>query len=323
MTLDITLACYEYEWTKPLWTRAVKPQGIDLTSVDYPNPERFTRMVIHDEFDACELSMGTYLATRSASEDYPFTALPIFPFRKFRHSYMFKREGAGIEDPTNLEGRRVGIVNWQTTTGIWQRGILREHHGVDTEEIHWHAGGSEIIDVEPANEYTLSYVEESGRPLHIFEDMMKRGDLDATFYPVSLDPSIATRLFPHPIAVETAYYRETGIFPVMHTIVVRDELLEANPWIAQKLYDAFEEAKRRALKRLDRPRWSPIVWSDIHVERQRGLLGEDPWEYGLTDGNVTAIEKLLEYADQQGITAERLRGEDLFATEHLNTGWYG
>ncbi|MFW5900498.1 MAG: hypothetical protein ACOCTH_01820 [Halodesulfurarchaeum sp.] len=124
MSIDITLAGSEYEWTKALWDGRVSPEGVNLTTVDFkPHPRRFTRMINGFEFDACELSMGSYLATLASDEEYPFTALPIFPWRRFRHSYMYKRTGAGIDEVADLEGRDVGIVNWQTTTGVWQRGI--------------------------------------------------------------------------------------------------------------------------------------------------------------------------------------------------------
>ncbi|WP_418281711.1 4,5-dihydroxyphthalate decarboxylase [Halorubrum sp. DTA98] len=321
MTVDFTLACHEYEWTKALWDGRVEPQGLELTTVDYTNPERFNRMANYREFDACEMSMGSYLATRSQAEEYPFTALPIFPSRKFRHAYIYKRTGAGIDSLADLEGRDVGIVNWQTTTGIWQRGIARERHGLDTTSVTWKAAKPEIVDLN-APSYDIEFLDRAGRSLYAVEDMIERGEVDAVFHPVFLDADNAERLFADPIETETQYYRETSIFPIMHTVVIRDDLLEEKPWIPQKLYDAFERAKRIGLESLERPREFPIIWANTFAERQHELFGEDPWEYGLTEDNVTTLETLIEYAHEQEVIPREYTLEELFETEHVNTEEY-
>lgn len=323
MSIDITLAGSEYEWTKALWDGRVEPEGVNLTTVDFkPHPRRFTRMIEGLEFDACELSMGSYLATRASDRDFPFTAVPIFPYRRFRHSYMYKRTGAGIEELADLEGRDVGLVNWQTTTGIWQRGIARERHGLDTTTVNWHAAGSEIVDLEPFDDYNVEYLEGSASR-HQLEDMLERGALDAVFHPVRLRADNGERIFEDPVATEKNYYRETSVFPIMHTVVIKDEILETNPWVVQKLYDAFEDAKQLLLSDLEKTGWLPLVWSGNYLERQQELFGEDPWEYGLTEDNVVTLETLLSYAANQELTPEPYNIEEIFATEHLNTGRFG
>ncbi|MFC7134834.1 MULTISPECIES: ABC transporter substrate-binding protein [Salinibaculum] len=322
MTLDLTLACHDYQWTKPLWDGRVEPEGVNLTAVNYPNPVRFSRMVRNLEFDACEMSMGTYLASRRDADRFPFTAIPVFPFRKFRHAYMYRRSDAGIESPADLAGRRVGIVNWQTTTGIWQRGTLAEHHGLDLTDVTWVNGGAEIIDVDVPDEYDVEYLDHQGNTIGLLEDRIAEGDIDAIFHPVDSDVDNAERLFDDAKAVEQEYYRETGIFPIMHAIVLKDSLLAENPWVVQKLYDAFERAKEIGLSVLDRPRELPLVWADVYRDEQREVMGEDPWEYGLTADNVTAVETLVGYAHDQGIAAERYDVEDLFALETLDTPYY-
>ncbi len=322
MTLDLTLACHDYEWTKPLWDGRVEPQGVDLTTVNYPNPVRFSRMVRNLEFDACELSMGTYLASRARADEFPFTAIPIFPFRKFRHAYMYRRQDAGIDSVDDLEGKRIGIVNWQTTTGIWQRGILADQYGLDTRSVEWVAGGSEIVDVEVPPGYDVEYLGHQGSTIGLLEELIARGDIDGIFHPVDSSVENAERLFPDAKTVEQEYYRETGIFPIMHAIVLRDDVLADDPWVVQKLYDAFESAKETGLTALDRPRELPLVWADVYADEQRAVMGEDPWEYGLTDGNVTAVETLVEYAHDQGVAAERYDIGDLFATDYLDTAYY-
>lgn len=321
MTTDLTLACHEYEWTKALWDGRVEPQGIDLTTVDYTNPERFNRMANYREFDACEMSMGSYLATRSNAEEFPFTAIPLFPSRKFRHAYIYKRIGAGIESLADLEGRDVGMVNWQTTTGIWQRGIARERHGLDTTAVNWLAAKPEIVDLD-APSYDIDHLDRPGRSLYAVEDMIEAGEVDAVFHPVFLDTDNSERLFENPVETEKQYYRETEIFPIMHTVVLRDSLIEEKPWVGQKLYDAFERAKQIGLDRLQRPRWSPVIWSGKYAEEQKELMGEDPWEYGLTEWNRNTLETLIEYAHEQEVIPEEYPIEDLFETDHVNTREY-
>ncbi|MEF8780914.1 MAG: 4,5-dihydroxyphthalate decarboxylase [Haloferacaceae archaeon] len=320
--IDVALACGRYEWTRALWDGSVSPGGIDLSLLEYHNPERFARMANDLEFDACELSMGTYLATRSRPGEYPFTAIPVFPHRRFRLSYVYRRVGSGIEDPGDLEGKRVGVVNWQTTTGIWQRGILREHYGVDPTRVEWHRVGSEIVPVDVPGEYPLTDVDAGGGTVPYMEELLRAGDLDAVFHPVPLQAPEAERLFEDPIEEERAYFEETSIFPIMHAIVLTDELLEERPWVVQTLYDAFEAAKRECLRRLESPQWIPLLWADVHAERQRELLA-DPWEYGLTEGNRTALNALLGYAERQGVAERRYDIEELFALEHLEVGPFG
>ncbi|MGM0397570.1 MAG: 4,5-dihydroxyphthalate decarboxylase [Halobacteriota archaeon] len=323
MALDLTYAGYEYEWTRPLWDGRVAPQGVDLATVDYPNPERFTRMVDLGEFDACELSTGTYLASRATPERYPFTAIPVFPYRKLRHSYVFTRRDDDVETVTDLNGGRVGLINWQTTTGIWQRGILADRHGLDLESVEWVVAGTEIVDVDPDG-YTVTDLDGgTGSPVPELAAGLESGDLDALFLPVVPESDAVVRLFDDALSVERAYVRETGIFPIMHTVVVRDSLLEAKPWVVQSLYDAFESAKALALNALEEPRWMPLAQSRLLVERQREFLGDDPWQYGLTDGNRRVLDQLLEYAVDQGVAAERYALDELFATEHLNADWFG
>jgi 4,5-dihydroxyphthalate decarboxylase len=322
MTLQLTLACHDYEWTRPLWDGRVEPEGVDLTTVNYPNPVRFSRMVRNREFDACELSMGTYLASRADPDRFPFTAIPVFPFRKFRHAYIYTRRDAGIETPGDLEGRRAGIVNWQTTTGIWQRGILAEHHGLDTTAVEWVSAGQEIIDVDVPPAYDVEYLDHQGSTIGLLEDRLERGDIDAIFHPVDSDIDAAERLFTDAKTVEQAYYRATGIVPIMHAIVLDDDLLADHPWVVQKLYDAFERAKEIGLSALERPRELPLIWADVHVDEQRAVLGADPWEYGLTDDNVTTVETLVDYAREQGVAEEPYDVADLFALETLDTPYY-
>ncbi|KAB1197135.1 MULTISPECIES: 4,5-dihydroxyphthalate decarboxylase [Haloferax] len=337
MTVDLTLACTEYDWTRPLWDGVVEPEGTNLHVVDYHNPERFERMVRHGEFDACELSLGSYLSSVAADREYPFTAIPVFPYRKFRHSFIFRRtdDDFGLAD---LEGKDVGLVHWQTTTGIWQRGTVAEHYGVDLASVTWHTvkPESDIVPVDIPNRFDVVRHDRSGRASAALGELLVEGELDAVFVPTpihrpltggdsdrraqdgpSFDHTKIERVLDDSQAVEEGYYRETGIFPPMHTVVVSDDLLERYPWVANKLYEAFEESLEQCLGRLSKPRWFPLAWANQHVERQHDIMGENPWEYGLTDENRRALSTLQSYAVDHGIVSEPRDLEDLFVESTL------
>ena len=187
----------------------------------------------------------------------------------------------------------------------------------------WVVSGSEIVPVDTAGYDVTSLDSRRGSALPLLEEELNRGALDALFVPVVPATDRAVRLFDDPLAVEQSYFAETGIFPIMHGVVLDDGLIADRPWIVQKLYDAFEEAKALAMGELGRPRSMPLVWSRLHADDQESAMGPDPWEYGLTERNRETLETLVGYAHEQGIAAERYPVEELFALDHLDTGWFG
>ena len=337
MTIDLTLACTNYDWTRPLWTGEIEPEGIDLHLVDYHNPERFERMVRHGEFDACELSLGSYLASRAHGGDHPFTAIPVFPYRKFRHAFIYRRadDEFGLSE---LEHKDVGLIHWQTTTAVWQRGIVGERYGVDLETITWHTTKSEgdIVPVDVPERFDVVHDHREGSATSALAAMLAAGEIDAAFATAPLDGRYTggrhdqlrrekrrptdvelERVVEDSRAVEADYFRETGIFPPMHTVVLSDEVLDRYPWAANKLYEAFERSLETCMDRLMAPRWTPLAWANQYVEHQREVLGENPWEYGLTDGNRTALSTLQRYAADHGLIPEPYPLERLFVESTL------
>lgn len=332
MTIDLTLACTKYDWTRALWDGEIQPEGINLHLVDYHNPERFSRMVQHQEFDACELSLGSYLATVAHEKDYPFTAIPVFPYRKFRHSFVYRRaeDDFGMAD---LNTKDVGLIHWQTTTGIWQRGIASEHYGVDLDSVTWYTTKSEgeIVPIDIPERFTVVEDHRSGTGTTALAQMLVDREIDVAFSTAPLgrqkvdgrhdrlkqgldmpgDTEIE-RIFDDSRAVEASYYEETNIFPLMHAVVVSDDILERHPWVANKLYNAFEQALEECMYQRRRPRWIPLAWSNQYVEYEREVLGDNPWAYGLTPENRTALSKLQSYAADHGIIPEPLEDEELF-----------
>lgn len=310
--ISLSIALGDYDINRPLIDGHVVPQGISLIPLVYPSPQRHWRMLVQGEFDVCEMSMGSYVARLSRGED-DLVAIPVFPHRRFRHGYVFVSEHAGIVEPAQLEGCTVGLRSWQTTAGVWLRGLLCEGYGVALEKVRWLAQDAEDIPLELPAGVALEQV----APGTNVADMCVRGEIEGLVYPEIprqvLDGSgDIRRLFPDPRAEERRWFGDTGIFPIMHTVVVRREVLDVHPWVARNLMDAFEQSKRLAYRRLEDPRTVSLAWLRSLVEEERALLGADPWRYGLDDANRRTLETFLRYARAQGLASEGLGVEALF-----------
>lgn len=318
MALDLTLACGEMDLTHALQTGEVSPQGVELSTLNYPSPERHWRMIKFQEFDLCEMSMGSYLASRQFGDEFPFTAIPVFPHRRFRHSYMFKPAGSDVTDPGDLDGARVGLKNWQNSAGIWMKGIAQEQYGLDLRDVSWYIDTTEEIPVSAPDAFEVDLVPEDTS----VEEMLVAGELDAAFHPLLLnavkDPDGgAERLFGDAKTEEETYYEETGLFPLMHTLVIRDDILDEHPWVAINVKDAFEEALAVCMSKLEDPRWTALAWARQHLEHQQRVLGTNPYEYGFTDGNLKALETMQRYAADQGVIPAPYDLDELFVESTL------
>jgi 4,5-dihydroxyphthalate decarboxylase len=311
----LTLACGDYDLLQPIIEGSVQPPGIESTVLTMPSPERHWRMLRHEEFDICELSMAGYLADRVRSDR--FTAIPVFPHRRFRHSYIFVNPRAGITRPSDLAGSRIGVRTWETTAGVWIRGILQHEYGVDLTSIRWVTQDEEDVPAGAGRRFTITRV----GPGQDIEAMLIAGELDAVTYPETLpslrqDPPPVRRLFEDYKAEEMAYFRRTGIFPIMHTVVIRRVLVDQFPWIPVAVMQAFETSKAECFRRLRDPRRVSLAWAMHLFEEQEREMGPDPWAYGL-EPNRKALEALVQYAEEQGLIDRRPRAEDLFAPSTL------
>src|SRR5689334_24365799 len=211
--LPLTLGCGAYDLLRPLMDGSVAPAGIDLNVLTMASPERHGRMLRHEEFDVCELSLIAYLV--ALDQGRTFRAIPAFPHRRFRHSYMVKRTDAGIERPSDLNGKRVGLDTLQNSAGLWMRGILQDHYGVDLKSIEWWCQEEEDVAFEPASWMKIRRVARGGS----IDRMLVDGGLEAAIYPETLPSARAGSpkvglLFPDTKAAEIDYYRKSGIFPI-------------------------------------------------------------------------------------------------------------
>jgi 4,5-dihydroxyphthalate decarboxylase len=310
--LRLTLAAGDYDITRPLLDGTVQPQGVDLVTLTYPSPQRHWRMLKHAEFDIAELSLGSYVAQRSRGLE-EFVAIPVFPHRRFRHGYAFVSAAAGVRDARDLVGGTIGVRSWQTTAGVWLRGILAEYHGLPLTDVRWVAQDAEDVRLDLPPGLTLGTVP-AGENV---ADMCADGRIEGLIYPelprqVLAGEATIGRLFADPKAVEQEYYRQTGIFPIMHVVAIRATLLDEYPWLARNVMDAFEEAKRLAMRRLENPRTVSLAWLRSLQEEEQALLGPDPWHYGLDEANSHTLATFLGYAREQGVAARDLTPPELF-----------
>ncbi|WP_255951100.1 ABC transporter substrate-binding protein [Streptomyces odontomachi] len=325
MSVPITLACERYDRTEALRDGRVRPAGVDLTYLPQQVEETFFRMARFQEFDAAEMSLSSYVVglTRGA----PFIALPVFPSRLFRHSGIYVSADSGITDPSDLRGKQVGVAEYQLTANVWIRGMLADEHDVPVESVTYRTGGLhqagrvEKLKVDLPPDVRVTPI----GPQQTLSDMLASGEIDALYTPrtpasFTRGDSGVRRLFEPSGTAEEEYFRRTGIFPIMHVVVLRRDVYERNRWLARSLYDAFVAAKLQCEQGMDETAAARYMlpWLHDEVARTRAVLGDDYWSYGL-DRNVEVLRTFLRYSHDQGLAARKLEPEELFAPETLET----
>ncbi len=322
--LALKFACGLYDRMLPLYTRAVQPDGIDLEFVISDSPrDLFDHMSGPDAYDVAEMSGSEFVARFDAGK-CPFVALPVFPSRLFRHGFITINRNSGIKNPKDLEGRRVGTVIYTQTASVWTRGMLAHDYGVDLSTIQWVQGDLDKpglhtdAEIMPLLKPARINPNETGKSL---AQLLAEGEIDAVVAP-RLPESFGTapeiqRLFPDFPAVELDYYRRTKIFPIMHLVVIRRDIYEAHPFVAESLFRAFNAAKDLALARMrSRSGTLPFMlpWMKAHVEELDREFGPDPWPYGI-EPNRPTLEAFITYLVEQDMIAKPIAIEDLFVVQ--------
>jgi 4,5-dihydroxyphthalate decarboxylase len=318
--VPITFACGLYDRMQALYTGEVRPEGIDLDFVNIDAPRAiFDRMAGGSEFDMSELS-STEFITRAAAGDRKFVALPVFPSRTFRHSFITVNRRAGINEPKDLAGKRIGVPLYTMTAAVWIRGHLQNDYGVDLSNVHWVQGsingtaGHGSPTVLPMARKVQVTDNHTGKSL---SQLLDEGEIDAiigTTLPAAIkhNPDIQ-RLFPDFREVEKAYFRRTGIFPIMHLIAIKREVYEKNPSIGAPLYRAFCDSKQVALdkmRNLAALRYM-LPWLTDDLDEIESVFGGDPWPYGL-EANRKTLSTLITYMTEQGLLETEYPVDQLF-----------
>lgn len=324
--LRLTLACWNYDRTRALADGTVKPEGIELNYLNLVVEETFFRMLRYREFDAAELSLSSYCVSLMR-DDPAFIAIPVYPSRSFRHNTIVVSAKSGIKDPRELAGKRIGNPEYQLTAIVWQRGILADEYGVDAKSCTYHTGGEETPGREEKVKLDLppDIKVKSIGPTQTLSQMIADGEVDAIYAPrlpstFHTRPNDVKRLFPNYMEAEKAYYAKTKIFPIMHVIVIRRDVYKAHPWVARSLYKAFVEAQKLTYQdmRETAALKAMLPWLGAYVEDTRRTLGDDWWSYGFQQ-NRHVLDTFLRYHHEQGLSKRRLKPEELFAPETLES----
>jgi 4,5-dihydroxyphthalate decarboxylase len=324
VALPLSLACSECDRTQGLRDGSAPVEGVSLTCIGLPVEEVFHRMVRFAEFDAAELSLSSYVLSLQMGN--PFIAVPAFPSRMFRHSGIYVNSRSGIAEPADLIGRTVGVAEYQLTANVWIRGILQEHYAVPAASVTYRAGGLHApgrVEKLPLSLPDDVCVEPIG-DRQTLAQMLVAGEIDALYTPRTPAPYAqgrpeVRRLFADAAAEEARYFAATGVFPIMHTVVLRRAVYAEHRWLARAFFKAFEQARSQALDRIDETATLKymVPWLPEEVARTRRLLGDDYWPYGVAP-NQRALETFLRYSYEQGLAQRLLSPAELFAPETLD-----
>jgi 4,5-dihydroxyphthalate decarboxylase len=319
--VKLRFACGLYDRMLRLYTGDVKPEGIDLEFVAIDEPrEIFDRMAGGLAFDMAEMSGSEYIS-RFGANQCPFVALPVFASRVFRHGFIFYNRRSGIRVPGDLAGKRIGVPLYTMSAALWARGLLQHEYGVDLSAVTWVQGALKAPGAHgspsamPLLEPVRLEINTSGKSL---SRLLAEGEIDAvissrTVEGLGTNPDIA-RLIPNYREVEKEYYKRTRIFPIMHIVVIRRDVYEAHPFVAQSMYDAFCASKAHALalmRELGALRYM-LPWLTADIDEIDEVFGGDPWPYGV-EANRPTLEAQIAYMVEQSFIPEAIPIETLFA----------
>lgn len=324
--LPLTFACGPYDRMEALRYGHIDVEGIDLNFIPIQAPrEIFDRMVGGREFDVSEMSLAEHV-TMTAKGISPFVAIPVFPSKAFRHSFICVNRQSGIATPADLAGKRIGTPLYTITAAIWIRGDLENVYGVDLSGVQWIQGAVEKPGTHgkpPAPPKLLKPVTVTPNTSNkSLSDMLADGEIDAVLGSrmpdsVRTHPDKVAHLFPNFREEEKRYYRQYGIHPIMHVVVIRKDVYERNPWIAQSLFKAFVAAKDWAvdLMYFSGAQRYMLPWLFDDLRELDEVFGKDPWPYGI-DRNRATLETFVRYLHQQGFIADEVPVESLFVPMH-------
>jgi len=316
--LKLTVACDKYDYLQPLREGKVQAEGIDLNVITVESGIRHQRMYHYGEYDACEFSMSSYLVAKSQDVGW-FHAIPFFPRRMFTHKFCFIRAGDGIKKPSDLKGARIGLRSYENTLALITKGMFHNTYDLPVTDVTW-----VIINKEPVgSKLPASIKVEQVEGEWSLEDLLLQGKVDAEAEPdlpagwIRGEGTVA-RLFPDFESEEREYYKKTKIFPIMHPIIIKTDILTSNPWVATSLYEAFMASRRAYDDFMQQPHRLSFAWGRSYLEEERKFFGKHPFYQGMKE-NYHDIQNMITFAQQQGMLARRLTVEELFTQNTRNT----
>jgi 4,5-dihydroxyphthalate decarboxylase len=316
--LKLTLACDSYDYLQPLREGKIQPEGIDLNLVTVESGIRHERFYHYGEYDACEFSMCSYLVARGHGTDW-FHAIPFFTRRMFGHRFCFVRQGSAIRKPADLKGGRFGIRSYENTLAFMVKGMFMHDYDLPVEQVTWVCTSRELVHAKLPAAIKVEHVE--GRQK--LEELLAAGEIDA-----EVEPDLPRgwlhgetklqRLFPDFEQAEREYYNKSHIFPIMHPVVIKKEILERDPWVATSLFEAFCATRSAYNEFMEQPHRLSFAWGRAYLEEERKFFGGDPFPQGLKK-NRHDLETMLQFANEQQLTPAPLTVEELFTENTRST----
>lgn len=316
--LRLSVAVGDYDRVRPLFDGDVQMDGVDPVFLRLSPEEIFFRAFRHADFDICELSLSSF-TVKTARDDCPYVGVPVFPSRAFRHTSIYVRKDRGIDSPADLKGRRVGLPEYQLTANVWARALMEDEYGVKPSDVEWVRAG----------------IEQPGRPEKIrldlpgdvrLTDAPEGSTLSAMLAAGEIDGLIGPRIpscfgpenqvgwaFDDPRAAALDYYGRTQIFPIMHIVGIRRDLVERHPWLPATVFKAFGAAKEVCMERLSDTSATKVTlpFVEEQIDQAKRLMGNDYWSYGL-DANRHVLETFLRHHHRQGLSPRQVAPEELF-----------
>ena len=316
--LKVTIACDKYDYLQPLREGRVGAEGIDLNLITVESGIRHQRMYHYGEYDACEFSMSSYLVAKSQGVNW-FHAIPFFPRRMFTHKFCFVRSGSEIKKPADLRGARIGLRTYENTLALITKGMFHNTYDLLVTDVTWVVINKEPVGSKIPASIKVEQVEGKWK----LEDLLLQGKVDAEAEPDLPEACIhgegtVARLFPEFENQERDYYKTTKIFPIMHPIIIKTEILKNDPWVATSLYEAFMASRRAYDDFMQQPHRLSFAWGRSYLEEERKFFGKHPFYQGMKE-NYHDIQNMIMFAEQQGMLARPLTVEELFTENTRST----
>ena len=309
--LKLTLACDRYAYLQPLREGRVQAEGLDINFLTVSGGIRHRRMYAHGEYDASEFSVSSYVVARGKGIDW-LDAIPFFPRRIFCHEFCFLRAGSDVEQPSDLKGRKFGLPDYETTSAVMIKGIFMHDYKLSLEDVTWVCISDDMVGSAVPSGVTVER-----RTGVRFDELLRSGEIEGALDPHPPEAWLRSkgpvqRLFPDYLEEERRHYGRAKIFPIMHTVVIKREILKREPWVASSLFDALSESRKRAYAEAERqPLHLGLAWGASYFEQERASFGRDPYAQGLK-ANRHDLETLLQFSQEQGLLARPLTPDELF-----------
>src|ERR1051325_6969616 len=312
------IAVDKYDCPQPLRDGQIQPEGIDLNLITVESGIRHERMFHHGEYDGCDFSMSSYLVARGQDVDW-LQAIPFFPRRMWGHKFCFIRAGSGIKKPADLKGGRIGLRSYENTLALVTKGMMMNSYDLGVSDVTWVIVNKETVGPKLPASIKVECVEGKRK----LEDLLIEGKVDAEVEPDLPQRWIrgektVERLFPDFETEEKAYYQRTKIFPIMHPVVIKKEILDRDPWVATSLYEALVATRRAYNEFMEQPHRLSFAWGRSYLEEERKFFGKDPF-YQRFKEKYNDAPNQIKVADQQRMLGRKLTVEELFTENTRNT----